>query len=49
MAGALVAMAGTTAVFVTQEHAWRYLIAACCLAQFLGWTLHGWRLRGGAR
>jgi hypothetical protein len=49
MAGALAAMAGTTAVFVTHEQAWRYLIAAGCLAQFIGWTLHGRRLRAGAR
>ncbi|WP_329598090.1 hypothetical protein OIE43_22385 [Streptomyces pseudovenezuelae] len=49
MTGALAAMAGTTAAFVTHEDAWRYLIAAGCLAQFLGWTLHGRRMRGGAR
>ncbi|MFF4034866.1 hypothetical protein ACFYZ2_34850 [Streptomyces sviceus] len=49
MAGALAAMAGTTAAFVTHDHAWRYLIAVGCLAQFIGWTLHGRRLRGGAR
>ena len=34
-------MAGTTAAFVTHEDAWRYLVAAGCLAQSLGWTLHG--------
>jgi uncharacterized membrane protein HdeD (DUF308 family) len=49
MAGALTAMAGTTAAFVTHENAWRYLLAAGCMAQFLGWTLHGRRQRGGAR
>ncbi|KUN64835.1 hypothetical protein AQJ46_27295 [Streptomyces canus] len=49
MAGALAAMAGTTAAFVTHEQAWRYLIAAGCFAQFLGWVRHGRRLRGGAR
>jgi hypothetical protein len=49
MAGALASMAGTTAAFVTHEDAWRYLVAAGCLAQSLGWTLHGRRLRGGAR
>jgi hypothetical protein len=49
MAGALAAMAGTTAAFVTHEDAWRYLVAAGCLAQFVGWTLHGRRQRGGAR
>jgi hypothetical protein len=49
MAGALAAMAGTTAAFVTHEHAWRYVVAAGCLAQFLGWVRHGRRLRGGAR
>ncbi|MFJ6389094.1 hypothetical protein ACIQJT_15965 [Streptomyces sp. NPDC091972] len=49
MAGALAAMAGTTAAYLTDDHAWRYLVAAGCLAQFVGWTLHGRRLRGGAR
>ena len=49
MAGALAAMAGTTAVFVTHEQAWRYLVAAGCFAQFIGWVRHGRRLRGGAR
>lgn len=49
MAGALVAMAGTTAAFVTHEDAWRYLVAAGCFAQVLGWVRHGRRLRGGAR
>ncbi|MCX4858987.1 hypothetical protein [Streptomyces canus] len=49
MAGALAAMAGTTAAFVTHEHAWRYLIAAGCFAQFLGWVQYSRRLRGGAR
>jgi hypothetical protein len=49
MAGALAAMTGTTAAYLTHEHAWRYLVAAGCLAQFLGWTLHGRRQRGGAR
>ncbi|MFF0091384.1 hypothetical protein ACFYSF_15710 [Streptomyces canus] len=49
MAGALAAMAGTTAVFVTHDHAWRYLVAAGCFAQFVGFVLHGRRLRGDAR
>jgi hypothetical protein len=49
MAGALTAMAGTTAAFVTHDHVWRYLVAAGCFAQFLGWVRHGRRLRGGAR
>ena len=48
-AGALAVMAGTTGLFVTHEDAWRYLIAAGCFAQFLGWVRHGRRLRGGAR
>ncbi|MFJ9754196.1 hypothetical protein [Streptomyces sp. NPDC101149] len=48
MAGALAAMAGTTALFITHEHAWRYLVAAGCLAQCLGWLRHGARRRGGA-
>ncbi|MFJ2001623.1 hypothetical protein [Streptomyces chartreusis] len=47
MAGALAAMAGTTAVFVTHEQAWRYLIAAGCLMQFLGWVRRGRRNGGG--
>ncbi|MDQ0909359.1 hypothetical protein QFZ22_005344 [Streptomyces canus] len=49
MTGALAAMAGTTAAFVTHEDAWRYLIGAGCFAQFLGWVRHGRRLRDGAR
>ncbi|MGW0419631.1 hypothetical protein [Streptomyces sp. NPDC003015] len=49
MAGALAAMAGTTAAFVTHEHAWRYLVVAGCVGQFIGFVLHGRRLRGGAR
>jgi hypothetical protein len=49
MAGALAAMAGTTAVFVTHEQAWRYLVAAGCFVQVIGWVRHGRRLRGGAR
>ncbi|MFJ4202182.1 hypothetical protein ACIP2Y_21465 [Streptomyces sviceus] len=49
MAGALAAMAGTTAAFITHEHAWRYLITAGCFVQVIGWVRHGRRLRGGAR
>ncbi|WP_371567815.1 hypothetical protein [Streptomyces canus] len=49
MAGALASMAGTTAVFVTHEDAWRYLVAAGCFVQVIGWVRHGRRLRGGAR
>ncbi|MGW0163814.1 hypothetical protein ACWDWT_01295 [Streptomyces sp. NPDC003343] len=49
MAGALAAMAGTTALFITHEHAWRYLVAAGCLAQCLGWIRHGARRGGGVR
>ncbi|WP_328639602.1 hypothetical protein [Streptomyces canus] len=49
MAGALAAMAGTTAVFITHEQAWRYLLAAGCFVQMIGWVRHGRRLRGGAR
>ncbi|MET8964071.1 hypothetical protein ABZX69_32150 [Streptomyces sp. NPDC004074] len=48
MAGALAAMAGTTALFITHEHAWRYLVAAGCLVQCIGWVRHGSRRRGGA-
>ncbi|MFF3312634.1 hypothetical protein [Streptomyces sp. NPDC002952] len=49
MAGALASMAGTTALFVTHEDAWSYLVAAGCFLQFLGWTRHGRRQTGGAR
>ncbi|MEU7963713.1 hypothetical protein AB0D09_09630 [Streptomyces sp. NPDC049097] len=49
MAGALAAMTGTTALFITHEHAWRYLVAAGCLVQFLGWMRHSARRRGGVR
>ncbi|MEU1414000.1 hypothetical protein [Streptomyces sp. NPDC005731] len=49
MAGALAAIAGTTALFVTHEHAWRYLVAAGCLAQCIGWLRHGARRGGGDR
>lgn len=49
MAGALAAMAGATAAYLTHEAAWRYLFAAGCFAQCIGWTLHGRCLRGGAR
>ncbi|WP_433919262.1 hypothetical protein OIE50_28005 [Streptomyces canus] len=49
MAGALAAMAGTTAAFVTHEHAWRYLVAAGGFVQVIGWVRFGRRLKGGAR
>ncbi|MFI6561329.1 hypothetical protein [Streptomyces sp. NPDC050534] len=49
MAGALAAMTGTTAAYVTHEHAWRYLVMAGCSVQVLGWLRHGHRQRGGAR
>ncbi|MFJ8554068.1 hypothetical protein [Streptomyces sp. NPDC093676] len=49
MAGALAATTGTTALFVTGEHAWRYLVAAGCLVQCIGWVQHGARRGGGAR
>ncbi|MFF7544222.1 hypothetical protein ACFZCU_11400 [Streptomyces canus] len=49
MAGALAAMTGATAVFVTHEDVWRYLVAAGCFVQVIGWVRHGRRLRGGAR
>ncbi|MET8958155.1 hypothetical protein ABZX69_01450 [Streptomyces sp. NPDC004074] len=48
MAGALAAMAGTTALFITHEHAWRYLVAAGCFVQCIGWVRHGAQRRGGA-
>ncbi|MFD4525069.1 hypothetical protein ACFWP7_14345 [Streptomyces sp. NPDC058470] len=46
--GILAALASSTAVFATHEHLWTYGIAAGCFMQFLGWTLHGRQLRGGA-
>ncbi|MFJ3137161.1 hypothetical protein ACIPK5_14800 [Streptomyces sp. NPDC086843] len=49
MAGALASMAGATAVFITHEDAWYYLVASGCFLQFLGWTQHGRRRTGGAR
>ncbi|MET8780289.1 hypothetical protein [Streptomyces sp. NPDC004589] len=48
MAGALAAMAGTTALFITHEHAWRYLVAAGCLVQCIGWMRQGARRKDGA-
>ncbi|MFD7405197.1 hypothetical protein ACFV7R_21510 [Streptomyces sp. NPDC059866] len=47
--GSLAAMSGAVAHFATDEHSWRYLIAAGCFVQFLGWVRHGARRRGGAR
>jgi hypothetical protein len=49
MAGALAAMTGTTAAYITHEHAWRYLVAAGCFVQVVGWARHGRRQRGGVR
>ncbi|MCI3240194.1 MULTISPECIES: hypothetical protein [Streptomyces] len=49
MAGALAAMTGTTAAYVTHDHVWRYLVVAGCFVQCIGWVRHGCRQRGGAR
>ncbi|MFD5569662.1 hypothetical protein [Streptomyces cadmiisoli] len=49
MAGVVVAMTATTAAFVTHDPVWRYVLAAGCFVQFLGWTLHGRRRSGGDR
>ncbi|SED00919.1 hypothetical protein [Streptomyces sp. PAN_FS17] len=47
--GLLLSFTSITAAFVTDERVWRYLIAAGCFMQFLGWMRHGARSRGGAR
>ncbi|MFD5736530.1 hypothetical protein ACFWIY_27530 [Streptomyces sioyaensis] len=49
MAGVLAAMTGTTAAFVTHEHAWRLLVAAGCFVHFIGLVLYSRRRTGGAR
>jgi hypothetical protein len=49
MVGALAAMTGTTAAYVTHEQAWRYLAAAGCFVQLVGWVRHSRRRNGGAR
>ena len=49
MVGALAAMAGTTAAYVTHEHAWRYLAAVGAFVQVIGWVWHLKRRNGGAR
>jgi hypothetical protein len=49
VAGALAAMAGTTAAFVTHEHAWRYLVSAGAFVQVIGWVRYIKRRNGGAR
>ncbi|MFI0510613.1 hypothetical protein ACH3Y9_11580 [Streptomyces sp. WSLK1-5] len=49
MVGALAAMTGTTAAYVTHEHAWRYLVVAGCFVQVAGWLRHGRRRNSGAR
>ena len=49
MAGALAAMTGTTAAYVTHEHAWRYLVVAGGFVQCVGWIRYGWRRNGGVR
>ncbi|MBV1939853.1 hypothetical protein KUF83_25275 [Streptomyces sp. BV286] len=46
--GALVMMAATVGLLVTNEQAWRLVIAAGGTLQVAGWLLHGRRLRGGA-
>ncbi|QKZ20921.1 hypothetical protein [Streptomyces chartreusis] len=47
--GLLLSFTSITAAFTTHEPIWRYLIAAGCLGQFLGWMRHGARSRGDAR
>ncbi|MEV7343945.1 hypothetical protein [Streptomyces sp. NPDC093544] len=47
--GSLVAITASVAVLATHEQAWRYVIAAGGLVQFVGWVLHGRQLRGGRR
>jgi hypothetical protein len=47
--GALAAMAGTWAAYVTHEHAWRYLAAVGGFVQLVGWVRHLKRRNGGAR
>ncbi|MFE2646440.1 hypothetical protein ACFXDO_28335 [Streptomyces nigra] len=47
--GLLISFTSITASFVTHESIWRYLIAAGCFMQFLGWMRHGARSGGGAR
>ncbi|WP_406354154.1 hypothetical protein [Streptomyces sp. NBC_00658] len=47
--GSLTMLAGTTTLFVTHDQAWRYVVAAGGLVQFVGWVLHRRQLRGGAR
>ncbi|MGW1322027.1 hypothetical protein ACWD64_05830 [Streptomyces antibioticus] len=47
--GLLISFTSITAAFLTPGPIWRYLIAAGCLVQFLGWMRHGARSRGGAR
>ncbi|MEU8991660.1 hypothetical protein AB0C98_35670 [Streptomyces sp. NPDC048558] len=47
--GSLASMAGAAAFFATDEHFWRFLIAAGCFVHFLGWVRHGARRRGGVR
>ncbi|MGW4442312.1 hypothetical protein [Streptomyces sp. NPDC004682] len=49
MVGIVTAMTGTTAAFLTHESHWRYLLAAGCFLQFLGWILHTRRGKGGTR
>ncbi|MEV7344784.1 hypothetical protein [Streptomyces sp. NPDC093544] len=49
MLGSVTAITASVAVFATHEQAWRYVIAAGGLMQFVGWVLHGRRLRGGQR
>jgi hypothetical protein len=47
LVGLLVSFTGITAAFVTHLHVCRYVIAAGCLVQFVGWVLPRRRSRGG--
>ncbi|MFD0435578.1 hypothetical protein [Streptomyces chartreusis] len=47
--GLLLSFTSIVSAFLTPEPIWRYLIAAGCFVQFLGWVRHGALRRGGAR
>jgi uncharacterized membrane protein len=49
MVGALAAMTGTWAVYLTHEHAWRYLVVVGSFVQVIGWVRYSRRRSGGAR
>ncbi|MGW3935454.1 hypothetical protein [Streptomyces phaeochromogenes] len=43
--GVLSVIAAVVLARITGEDAWRFLVAGGCFLQFLGWVLHGRRLR----